>query len=85
MFKDCDALPVLLLHTLSVHTGLGGAVVRARVAQGAMGARRAQALEAVHLVLAFSTAEAGTGAALVNVHFTLLPCEAQYARAHTHT
>ena len=54
--------------------GLRGAVVRPGVAQGTVGAKRAEALEAIHLVLACAPAEARVGAALVNVHIALLPC-----------
>lgn len=64
------SVPALLLYTVSVYTGPGGTVVGARVAQGAVGARGAQADEAVHLVYTCAPTHTRAGITLIDVHVT---------------
>lgn len=68
-------VPALLLYTVSVYTGPGGTVVGARVAQGAVGARGAQADEAVHLVYTCAPTHTRAGITLMDVHVTFCTCE----------
>lgn len=67
-------VPVLLFNTFSVHTRLGGTVVRPRQAQRAVGAGWAQALEPVHLVHASSPAHTRVRVALIDLHITFKSC-----------
>lgn len=49
---------MLLVNTLSMHTGMRGTVIDARQAQRAVGAGRAQAVEPIHFVKARSSTHA---------------------------
>ena len=67
-----------------MHAGPCGAVVRPGVAHGPVGARGAQAAEAVHLVQARPPAHAGVRQTLVDLHVALGPLETRHTHIYIH-